>query len=57
MNEGSKVKSMFLEHRLSSLTPEERFDCSWVMARHIATEREITDADITAEIAAVRRDK
>ena len=45
----------FLKYRFSSLTPEERFERSWMMARRIAAEREITDTDITAEIAAVRR--
>jgi len=45
----------FLKHRLSSLTPEERFERFWMMARRIAAEREITDADIATEIAAVRR--
>jgi len=45
----------FLKQRLSRLTPEERFDHLWMVARRVATGRGITDADIAAEVAAVRQ--
>jgi hypothetical protein len=45
----------FLKQQLSSLTPEERFDRAWMIARRIAAERDISDADIAREIAAVRQ--
>jgi hypothetical protein len=45
----------FLKQQLSSLTPEERFDRAWMIARRIAAERDISDADIASEIAAVRQ--
>ena len=46
----------FLKQRLSHLTPEERFDYLWLVARRVALGRGIKDADIVAEVAAVRRE-
>jgi hypothetical protein len=45
----------FLKQQLSGLTPEERFDRAWMLARRIAAERDISDADIASEVAAVRQ--
>jgi hypothetical protein len=45
----------FLKQQMSHLTPEERFDRLWMTARRIASGRGITDADIAAEVAAVRQ--
>jgi len=45
----------FLKQQLSGLTSEERFDRAWMIARRIAAERAISDADIASEIAAVRQ--
>jgi hypothetical protein len=47
----------FLKSQLKRMSSEERFDRAWVIARRIAAEQEITDADITAEIAMVRQKK
>ncbi len=45
----------FLKHQTQSLTPEERFDRLWLTAQRIASARGITDGDIEAEVAAVRK--
>jgi len=45
----------FLKHQQRNLTPEERFDRVWLTAQRIASARDITDEDIKAEVAAVRR--
>jgi hypothetical protein len=45
----------FLKQQLSSLTPGERFDRAWMLARRIAAEQSITDEDIAGEIAATRQ--
>jgi hypothetical protein len=44
----------FLKQQLAGLTPEERFDRAWMIARRIAAERAINDEDIASEITAVR---
>lgn len=45
----------FLNLQLTRLESEARFDRQWLAARRIAREQHITDADIAAEIQAVRR--
>ena len=45
----------FLKHQTRNLTPEERFDRLWLTAQRIASVRGITDEDIEAQVAAVRR--
>jgi hypothetical protein len=45
----------FLKARLEQLSPEERFDRAWMVARRLATEYGITDRDIAAEIRATRQ--
>ena len=45
----------FLKHQTRNLTPEERFDRLWLTAQRIASARGITDEDIEAEVAAVRK--
>ena len=42
----------FLKARLEQLSPEERFDRAWMVARRLATEYGITDQDIAAEVTA-----
>jgi len=46
----------FLKHQTQNLTPEERFDRLWLMAQRIASARGITDGDIEAEVAALRKE-
>jgi hypothetical protein len=46
----------FLKHQTRNLTPEERFDRLWFTAQRIASARGITDEDIEAEVAAVRKE-
>jgi hypothetical protein len=46
----------FLKHQAQNLTPEEQFDRLWLSAQRIASARGITDGDIEAEIAAVRKE-
>lgn len=50
-----EILDFFLKQQLSDLTPEERFGRAWMMARRIAAEQAISDADIASEIAAVRQ--
>ena len=45
----------FLKAQWRQMGPEERFDRTWIVARRLAAEREITEDDIAAEVAAVRR--
>lgn len=45
----------FLKFQNWSLTAEERFDRLWMTAQRIASARDITDKDIEAEVASVRR--
>jgi len=45
----------FLKARLEQLSPEERFDRAWMVARRSATEHGITDLDIAAEVRAARQ--
>jgi len=45
----------FLKSQLKRMSPEERFDRAWIIARRIAAEQGITDEDIAAEITAVRQ--
>ena len=47
----------FLKARLEELSPEERFDRAWMVARRLATEYEITDQDIEAEVRSVRQEQ
>ena len=45
----------FLKTQLEQMSPEERFNRAWIVARRIASEHGITDQDIEAEVRAVRR--
>ena len=45
----------FLKTQLEQMSPEERFDRAWIVARRIASEHGITDQDIEAEVRAVRQ--
>ena len=47
----------FLKTRLDQLSPEERFDRAWMVARRLATEYGITDQDIAAKVRSARRDR
>jgi hypothetical protein len=47
----------FLKERLEQLSPEERFDRAWIVARRLATEYGITDQDIAAEIRSARHEQ
>jgi hypothetical protein len=47
----------FLKARLEELSPEERFDRAWMVARRLATEYGITDQDIDAEVRSVRQEQ
>ena len=40
----------FLKARLEQLSPEERFDRAWMVARRLASEYGITDQDVPAEV-------
>lgn len=44
----------FLKAQLHQMSPEERFDRAWMIARRVAAEQGTTDQDIAAEIAEVR---
>jgi len=45
----------FLKSQWSEMSSEERFDRAWMVARRIAGEQGITDADIAVEVAQLRR--
>lgn len=45
----------FLKSQWSQMSPDERFDRTWMVTRRIAAEQGITDTDIAAEVATVRR--
>ena len=45
----------FLKAQLDHMSPEERFDRAWMIARRIASEQGISDQDIAAEIQAARQ--
>jgi hypothetical protein len=45
----------FLKAQLAQMSPEERFDRAWMIARRIASEQGITDQDIATEIAESRQ--
>jgi hypothetical protein len=47
----------FLKAQLNQMGSEERFDRTWMIARRIAAEQEITDRDITIEIAKARQEQ
>jgi hypothetical protein len=46
----------FLKARLEELSPEERFDRAWMVARRLATEYGITDQDIATEVRSARHE-
>ena len=46
----------FLKARLEQLSPEERFDRAWMVARRLATEYGITDQDIATEVRSARHE-
>ena len=45
----------FLKARLEQLSPEERFDRAWMVARRLATEYGITDQDIADQVRSERQ--
>jgi len=45
----------FLKSQGSSMSPDERFDRAWMIARRVAAEGGITESDIRAETEKVRR--
>ena len=45
----------FLKSQWSEMSSEERFDRAWMVARRVAAEQGITDADIAVEVAQLRR--
>jgi hypothetical protein len=47
----------FLKSQWNGMSSEERFERAWMVARRVATERGITDADIAVEIAQSRQKK
>jgi hypothetical protein len=47
----------FLKSQWRNMDSGERFDRAWMIARRIAAEQGITDQDIIAEIAQVRRNE
>jgi hypothetical protein len=47
----------FLKVQLDQLSPEERFDRAWMVARRLATECGISDQDIAAEVRSARQRK
>lgn len=44
----------FLKTQLDQMSPEERFDRAWMIARRMASEQGITDQDIAEEVQASR---
>jgi hypothetical protein len=47
----------FLKAQLDRLSPEERFDRAWTVARRLATEYSISDQDVAAEVRSVRQEQ
>jgi hypothetical protein len=45
----------FLKAQLNQMSPAERFDRAWMIARRVAAEQGITDPDIAAEIDEIRQ--
>jgi hypothetical protein len=46
----------FLKSQWSGMNSDERFDRAWMVARRFAAEQGITDEDIAAQVALVRRE-
>jgi hypothetical protein len=47
----------FLKAQWSEMSPDERFDRAWMIARRVAAEQGITEADIRAETEKVRHSR